>query len=161
MLTVSIGWVRPATGSRVSGDQKGVLQALRETLGAPSSGGRAVGWAGYQAPLGAAQPLAPSNKDWSPFGYRTETAEVVWRFAKDLIPKHPEMSERQVLQRAVQNAQVNPLDLSPEDWRLLEMAIEWYKNGLTGMKMPRIGGMPGGPYDSWRMGHWLKKRGAP
>ncbi len=41
------------------------------------------------------------------------------------------------------------------------MAIEWRKAGATWQKRPRIGGAPGGPYDSWDMGHYLPKRGAP
>jgi hypothetical protein len=138
-----------------------VLQALRETLGAPSGARSSAAWKGYMAPLGAAQPLFPNRDDWQPWPYRTETAEVVWRHAAQLVVKHPEMDEQQVLQRAVEISGANPLDLSPEDWRLLEMAIEWRKNGIKGVKQPRIGGMPGGPYNSWGMGHELGKRGAP
>jgi hypothetical protein len=86
---------------------------------------------------------------------------VVWAKAIDLIAKHPEMNEAGILKLAFEASGANPLDLSPEDWRLLEMAIEWRKNGTTGINKPRIGGAPGGPANFTRMGHDLAKRGAP
>lgn len=140
------------------------LKALEETLGSPSSSGSSVSWRGVQAPLGSiAQPLAPMNRDGAQqaWPYRTQTAEVVWKHASELIPKHPELNETDILKKAIEVSGVDPLDLSPEDWRLLEMAVEWRKAGAAWQKRPRIGGAPGGPYDSWRMGHRLPKRGAP
>ena len=139
--------------------RKRVLQALNETLGAPSPYRSSASWRGFSAPCGGA---TKANRDAEqPWPYRTETAEAVWKHASELIPKHPEMNEVEVLRKAIENSGVDPLDLSPEDWRLLEMAIEWRKSGTTGQPKPRIGGAPGGPYDSWQMGHWLPKRGAP
>lgn len=139
-----------------------LLKALEETLGAPSPYRSSAAWKGFSAPLGIAQSLAPANQDAAqPWPYRTETAEVVWKYAKDLIPKHPEMNDADILRKAVEISGVDPLDLSPEDWRLLEMAIEWRKSGATWQNKPRIGGAPGGPYDSWYMGHYMPKRGAP
>jgi hypothetical protein len=132
-----------------------LLAALEETLGAPSPVRSSAAWKGTYAPAAVVPPSSP------PFPYRTETAEVVWKYVRDLIPKHPEMDEQTVLKRAIELSGVDPLDLSPEDWRLLEMAIEWRKAGATWQKRPRIGGAPGGPYDSWDMGHYLPKRGAP
>lgn len=134
-------------------------QLLAETLGAPSAGG--VGWKGYQSPLGAAQPLAPNEPGWQPFPYRTETAEVLWREIVKLIPLYPALNDSQIIRKAVEETGVSPLDLSPEDWRLLEMAVEWRRNGLKGMKKPRIGGAPGGPFDPREYGHHLAPRGAP
>lgn len=94
--------------------------------------------------------------------YRTETAEVVWKYASDLIPKHPELNEADILKRAIEISGVDPLDLSPEDWRLLEMAVEWRKAGADWQKRPRIGGSsPGGPANFSTMGHYMPKRGAP
>jgi hypothetical protein len=142
--------------------REGVLKALEETLGAPTPTRSSASWRGFYAPLG--QLSAPMNRDGAQqaWPYRTETAEVVWKHASDLIPKHPEMNEVDVLKKAIEISGVDPLDLSPEDWRLLEMAIEWRKAGAAFQKRPRIGGStPGGPYDSWDTGHWLPKRGAP
>lgn len=145
--------------------QEGVLKALEETLGAPSPVRSSASWRGFQAPYGSiTQTLAPMNRDGAQqaWPYRTQTAEVVWKHASELIPKHPEMNEADILKKAVEISGVDALDLSPEDWRLLEMAIEWRKAGAAFQKRPRIGGSaPGGPYDSWGMGHWLPKRGAP
>lgn len=138
-----------------------LLKDLEETLGTPSSPRSSASWKGFYAPLG--QLSAPMNRDGAQqaWPYRTETAEVVWKHVSDLIPKHPELNEADILKKAIEISGVDPLDLSPEDWRLLEMAIEWRKAGAAWQKRPRIGGMPGGPYDSSYMGHWLPKRGAP
>lgn len=130
-------------------DRQAFLRRLEETFGA--------GWAGYSAPLGSLS----YGSGPQPFPYRTETAEVVWERAKKLIGMHPELDERAVLRKAVQDAGVNSYDLTPEDWRLLEMAIEWLKNGTTGIPKPRIGGAPGGPANHTTDGHYLAKRGAP
>ena len=139
-----------------------VLRALSETLGAPSGQRSSGAWRGYSAPLGGAQIAAPGNRDLQqPWPYRTESAEVVWRHAVKLISAYPAMNEQMILQKAVEDSGVSTLDLSPEDWRLLEMAIEWKKNGLQGIKKPRIGGAPGGPFDPREYGHELGKRGAP
>lgn len=138
------------------------LQLLRETLGSPSPVRSSAAWKGYTAPLGIAQTLAPASQDDAqPFPYRTQTAEVVWGKAADLIAKHPEMNEAEILKLAFEESGANPLDLSPEDWRLLEMAIEWRKNGVLGINRPRIGGAPGGPANFYQQGHELAKRGAP
>jgi len=132
---------------------------LKETLGVPSSSRSSQAWSGFSGPLGVGQNVVPGNRDLSqPWPYRTATAEVVWKYAADLIPKHPEMNEADVLKRAIEISGVDPLDLSPEDWRLLEMAIEWRKNGVTGLPRPRIGGAPGGPFDSRDMGRYMLKR---
>lgn len=128
-----------------------LLKALEETLGTPSAVRSSGAWQGY---YGAAQVVPPSS---SSFPYRTQTAEVVWKHARDLIPKHPELNEADLLKRAIESSGVDPLDLSPEDWRLLEMAIEWRKSGMASRRQ-RIGGAPGGPADSRGMGHYLPKR---
>jgi hypothetical protein len=139
-----------------------LIEALEETLGAPSPQRSSASWKGFIAPLGGAQQLAPANRDYEqPFPYRTQTAEVVWKHLVDLIPKHPDLDTVQLLQKAIEVAGVDPLDLSPEDWRLLEMAIEWRKDGIQYVPRPRIGGAPGGPFNSVWMGRTLSKRGAP
>jgi hypothetical protein len=130
-----------------------LIQDLREAFGRPSG----TPWAGYSAPLGV-----PNYKPGpQPFPYRTQTAEVVWKTAQKLIGMHPELDERSILRKAVQDSGINSFDLTPEDWRLLEMAIEWHKNGTTGLPKPRIGGAPGGPANHAFDGRYLAKRGAP
>jgi len=136
-------------------------RALKETLGAPSGQRSSGAWTGYSAPLGAAQALAPNEPGWQPFPFRTETAEVLWRYILKMMPLYPALQDMPLIQKAVDESGVSPLDLSPEDWRLLEMAVEWRRNGLKGMKMPTIGGAPGGPFDPREYGHHLAKRGAP
>lgn len=139
------------------------LKALEETLGAPSATRSSSSWGGYQANYGdMTQTLAPMNRDGAQqaWPYRTQTAEVLWKCVSDLIPKHPELNEADLLKRAVEISGIDPLDLSPEDWRLLEMAIEWRKAGADWQKQPRIGGAPGGPAKFSTTGY-LPKQGAP
>ena len=124
-----------------------------ETLGAPSPG-HPQGWQGFGAPLGA-QIVPPISS----FPYRTRTAEVVWDMAKQLVPLHPELDERQIMALALQKSGVQAVDLTPEDWRLLEIAIESRKNGTLGLPKPRIGGSPGGPYNTGAEGAFLPKLG--
>jgi hypothetical protein len=88
----------------------------------------------------------------------------VWAEVVKLIGKHPDLNETQLLQQAIGAAGVQALDLTAEDWRLLEMAIEWRKNGIKGVALPRIGGAPGGPANTstgQAFGHELGSRGAP
>jgi len=77
-----------------------LLKAIEETLGTPSPQRSSASWRGFYAPLG--QPSAPANRDdTQPWPYRTETAEVLWKYVKDLIPKHPEMNEEDILKKAI------------------------------------------------------------
>lgn len=137
-------------------DRPEILVLLENIFGIGSGTG-GVGWAGYSSPMGFLNyKVGPES-----FPYRTETAEVVWRQARKLVPLHPEMDEKSILRKAVLDTGVRTTDMTPEDWRLLEMAIEWHKNGTTGIPKPRIGGMPGGPANHTTDGHHLAKRGAP
>jgi len=108
------------------------IEILSEVLATPG------GWSGFAVTLGNMFPRIGSVS-WP---YRTATAEKVWGAAKKIIPRYPHLNEREVLRKAVEETGVNPLDLTPEDWRLLEMAIEWRKNGFTGITTPRTGGGP-------------------
>ena len=127
--------------------------------------GEYAGWSGFYGALPGAGPGggAPVGRDLSgqAWPWRTTSAHHVWAIAKKLIPMYPEVSEPEILRMAVQKSGIPPRQLTPEDWRLLEMAIEWRRNGTTYVKSPRIGGAPGGPASSYRDGHFLKGRGAP
>jgi hypothetical protein len=105
------------------------LEILSEALAT------AGGWSGFTLASGSTLPRAGSVS-WP---YRTASAEKVWEVAKQIIPRYPNLNEREVLCTAVKDAGVNPLDLTAEDWRLLEMAIEWYKNGFTGISTTGFG----------------------
>jgi hypothetical protein len=126
------------------------LQRLAETLGPLDETG--AGWAGYAAPLGV-----PNYRQGpQPFPYRTRTAEMVWEAAKKLVPMHPELDEIAILKKAVEVAAINTLDMTPEDWRLLEMAIEYYKSGTTGIATPRTASS--GPENSNAYGQEVANR---
>jgi hypothetical protein len=77
----------------------------------------------------------------APFGFRTKTAEVVFMAAADLILEFPQDNAAAILQRAVTRAEIPQWDLTPEDFRLLEMAIEWMQNGPPAV-LSKTGGVP-------------------
>jgi hypothetical protein len=72
-------------------------------------------------------PGIPQGPSWP---YRTNAAERVWEFVREMLPQYPELDERQVLRLAIEKAGISALELTPEDWRLLEMAIQFEKNGM-------------------------------
>ena len=126
------------------------LQRLAETIGTVSASGS--GWAGYAAPLG----VANYKQGPQPFPYRTRTAEAVWEAAKKLVSMHPELDEIGILKKAVEVSGISTLDMTPEDWRLLEMAIEFYKSGVTGLPRPRTDSA--GPENSNAYGQGVANR---
>ena len=110
-----------------------LLELLSETIGTPSAGGGA-GWAGFYGTLGSGPQV--SNPSWP---FRTDSADVVWQMVNELSNQYPEMQDNELIRLAVEKSGVSPLDLTPEDWRLLEMATQWLRNGTTGLPKPRLG----------------------
>lgn len=143
-----------------------MTEVLGETVGTASSSGRSFGgWKGMYSPMAPSHgwggiPIQP-ERGAPAWPYRTESAHAVWAVLKRMIPLYPEKSIRELLKLAVDDSGVPGTDLTPEDWRMLEMAAEYHRDGTLYVKRPRIGGAPGGPADHHHQGHLLKKRGAP
>jgi hypothetical protein len=96
------------------------------------------------------------------FPYHTQAAQQVYEKALELVGLYPLDNPTEILKKAVNASQINPImDLTPEDEKLLRMGIEWAQNGPARSKGNRIGGAPGGPFNSTGAGRVLKKRGAP
>lgn len=90
------------------------------------------------------------------FPFHTKVSRKVYKKALKLIKLYPLENPTQILKRAIVATGTTPLvDLTPEDEKLLRMAIEYAQNGPPASNV-RIGGMPGGPFNSAE-----KKRGAP
>lgn len=98
-----------------------LLKELAETLGTPTA--VSTGWGGFY--VGSPVISEPS------FPYHTEVAALVWRTAKSLYTQYPELDDRALLKLSIETSNVSSLQLTPEDWRLLEMAIQWLRNGPT------------------------------
>lgn len=95
------------------------------------------------------------------FPYHTKAAREVWEKALELIQLYPLDNPVQILRRAMAETDVEPvMDLTPEDEKLLRMAIEFAQNGPP-KSVARIGGAPGGPFRSDDASHTTRGRGAP
>lgn len=77
--------------------------------------------------------------------YRTQSAHVVWDKIKEILHMHTEKTDAEIMGLAVEQSGIPAMQLTPEDWRMLEMAIEWHRNGTKLTKPLRMGGAPGGP----------------
>ena len=103
----------------------------------------------------------PLGTEPSNFPFRTDTAEAVFHVAKNVIIEYPELGPDEVLQLALEKSNFPVEDITTEDMKLLEMAIEWLQNGPPPTDI-RIGGGPGGPARHTGVyGHGLWGRGAP
>jgi hypothetical protein len=90
------------------------------------------------------------------FPYHTKAARQVYKKALELIRLYPMDNPTQIMRRAISAVDMNPvMDLTPEDEKLLRMAIEYAQQGPAG-EPSKIGGAPGGPFNSTG-----KTRGAP
>jgi hypothetical protein len=114
-------------------------------------------WTGYwvanpmlvkmQTSAGPASFRVPEGPAWGPqgsFPFRTPAAEKVWELAKKSILKNKLWSAQEILRDAIADAKIPAQDLTPEDFRLLEMAIQWLQNGPV-QTPNHLGGAPGGP----------------
>jgi hypothetical protein len=94
------------------------------------------------------------------FPYHTKAAGAVWKAALDLVRLYPKEGAPAIFKLALSKAKVSPIEITPEDEKLLQMAIHYAQNGPP-KSLSRIGGMPGGPFDSTEYGHYLAKMGNP
>jgi hypothetical protein len=109
----------------------------------------------------APQPGGKRSEPAPSFPFHTKAARDVWGKAEGLIALFPLENPTQILQRAMIAVNVKPLmDLTPEDEKLLRMAIDQAQNGAP-KNVARSGGTPGGPFNSTGYGRHMKGRGAP
>jgi hypothetical protein len=136
-----------------------VVRAMKEVLGESTS------WWGYSVPnismLHMPQQPAPG------FGFRTGAAEKIWLKTIEMAKANPNLSPAELIGQALEtDDQVSPLELTQEDYRLLEMGLHWIKSGMGDWQVPagippKIGGAPGGPFRSNTDGHTLRGKASP
>lgn len=124
------------------------LVALRTVLGEATSfwGNNVVSFHMMKTPFNPGPGLS----------FHTKSAEEVWRIAKQVADEMPKEQTSVIISRAMERMKVLMTELTPEDMKLLEMAVNWYLAGKSaGMEQPapitnnnRLGGMPGGPFNS-------------
>lgn len=121
--------VPPYTGSPVGDILSRVrfgeaIATLRAVLGEAASvwGSSAVNLQSLQMPFTPGPGL----------GFHTRTAEEVWKVAKQVADESPKEKTAVIIGRAVERAQALMTELTPEDMRMLEMAINWYLAGKSG-----------------------------
>lgn len=91
------------------------------------------------------------------FPFHTDTAAEVYEKSLELISLYPLDNPVQIVKRAIQALGVNMIaSLTPEDIKLLEMAVNYAQNGAP--SRPKKKGNPGGPFNSTS---YFGKRGAP
>jgi hypothetical protein len=127
--------------------------------------GEATSWWGYSVPNLFMLNMPSTPAPFPGFGFHTKTAEKVWDQAKKIAAENPKMKTDEIVAKAIEATRSLSTELTPEDGRLLDMAINWYLAGkMWDLKPPtniRSGGAPGGSFRSVEYGHTLAGRGAP
>lgn len=124
---LGFSWRSSSVKAPVLGTRAEALSALRQVLGEYSGGD----WQGYSVPTTLAHTPGPA------FGFHTRTAEAVWKHAQQIADAHPKETTAAIVSKAIERAQVPVSELTPEDSKLLDMAVNWYLAGkVSGMEKP-------------------------
>lgn len=97
---------------------------------------------GYSMPSPYMPNVSGYSKDssaWGPviaYPFHTAVAQKVWESAKKLIRKHPESGPLEIIRLAIVDSKMSGQELTPEDHKLLEMAVSWLQNGFTRPELP-------------------------
>ena len=105
----------------------------------------ALGLGDYQ-PVRGTPPIGviPQPVSWP---FRTVSAQKVWKVCQEIMAEFPHIDNKHTLYMAIEKSEVPALELTPEDWRLLEMAIEaqrstqrWMRpaTGDLGDELPKL-----------------------
>lgn len=99
-------------------------------------------WSGYSLPniamvkmqgsAGPASMKTPNSPAWGPveaFPFHTEVAGRVWDSAKKMILKNKLAKPLEIIRLAMDHSKMQSGELTPEDVRMLELAISWAQNG--------------------------------
>jgi hypothetical protein len=118
--------VVPSVRAPELGERTAVFKALRSILGETG------GWEGYRVSLDVSKTPSPA------FGFRTKSAEEVWVYARKIAEAHPKEASSTIISKAIEQSGIPVSELTPEDMKLLEMAVNWYLAGkITGTESPK------------------------
>jgi hypothetical protein len=115
-----------------------VIQELHESLNVTQ---------GYA--IGSPNVMGLHHMDYPTLPFHTAEARKVWDVARVIARKHPDNHGDQIIRQAMQQANVQSSDLTPEDGRLLEIGVNWaqtYRRGPVDPEDSRTGGGPGAFY---------------
>jgi hypothetical protein len=113
----------------------------------------------HQAPqVGNARGVAQDANENPGFGFRTWSARMVFEMAQKLIGLYPLAKPAEILAMAIRKSGVLTSELTPEDDKMLMMAIDWAQSGAPKTNV-RTGGTPGGPFRSTADSHFGNPRG--
>ena len=143
-----------------------VFAALKAVFEATSWWGYSVpnlGMVQMQTSAGPASARAPESPAWGPvasFPFHTKVADKVWDSAKKMIAKYKAAKPLEILRLAIDDSKVFGNELTPEDAKLLELAISWAQNGAP-KPVAKMSGAPGGPFNSTTGSTGAHRRGPP
>lgn len=101
------------------------IQALKAILGEYAD------WQGFDVNFNPSKTPSPL------FGFHTPSAEVVWKYAKKIADRNPKETTAVILSKAIERSKIPVAELTPEDSKMLDMAVNWYLAGkLTGNEPP-------------------------
>ncbi len=81
-------------------------------------------------PFGVNTPSAGPG-GWAPlvsFPFRTKVAEAVWAKIPKIIEKNPDQTIDEIIRYATIEAGTHTYEMTPEDIKLLELAVAWSKS---------------------------------
>jgi len=97
-------------------------------------------------PAGQKNPFSPPPAS---FPFHTKVSRKVHEKALQLMRMYPLEGPASILKRATIAVGVTPMvDITPEDEKLLKMAIDFAQNGPAKSDGNRIGGAPAGPFNT-------------
>jgi hypothetical protein len=90
----------------------------------------------------------------------------VWKSIQDVLDGDTKgMSYTDILKKAFEQAGVPGYELTPEDGRLIDMALHWAVAGKRSEKPAGVSGFGrtgvGGPFRAYWFGHYLGSKGPP
>lgn len=122
-----------------------------------------IGMVKMQSSAGPASQRTPGSPAWGPvasFPFHTATAGKVWDSARKMIRKYKMAKPTEILRLALDHSKLPGTELTPEDAKLLELAIAWAQNGAP-KPVAKMSGAPGGPANSSSGSTGAVRRGPP
>ena len=102
-----------------------LIQILKTVLGEYAD------WQGYEVPANVSRTPATA------FGFHTKAAEEVWKYAKQIADAYPKEATAAIISKAIDRSEIPVTELTPEDSKMLDMAVNWYLAGkVSGMDQP-------------------------
>lgn len=78
---------------------------------------------------GISTPAAPKMEPVVSFPFHTAVAALIWSTSKKILSKNKNAPPHEILRLALDASKAAPNEITPEDVRLLELAISWAQSG--------------------------------